>query len=79
MTLALNVADPLIAGYWGNSTRCFSAQARIRLMPQRVSSPTGVVAVEIPAPDVLAAQHRERARIHSEKALRWGGRPAKAA
>ncbi|WP_226899831.1 IS630 family transposase [Nonomuraea phyllanthi] len=26
-------------------------------------------------PDVLAAQRRERARIRSEKGLRWGGRP----
>jgi hypothetical protein len=30
-------------------------------------------------PDVLAAQRRERARIRSEKGLRWGGRPAPAA
>ncbi len=29
-------------------------------------------------PDVLAAQRRERARIRSEKGLRWGGRPAAA-
>lgn len=27
-------------------------------------------------PDVIAAQRRERARIRSEKGLRWGGRPA---
>ena len=27
-------------------------------------------------PDVLAAQRRERARIRSEKGIRWGGRPA---
>ncbi len=26
-------------------------------------------------PDVLDAQRRERARIRSEKAIRWGGRP----
>ncbi len=26
-------------------------------------------------PDVLAAQRKERARIRSEKGLRWGGRP----
>jgi transposase len=26
-------------------------------------------------PDVLAAQCRERARIRSEKGIRWGGRP----
>jgi hypothetical protein len=26
-------------------------------------------------PDVLAAQRRERARIHSEKGSRWAGRP----
>jgi hypothetical protein len=26
-------------------------------------------------PDVLAAQRRERARIRSEKGIRWGGRP----
>jgi hypothetical protein len=25
-------------------------------------------------PDVLAAQRRERARVRSEKGLRWGGR-----
>ncbi|MEZ0069398.1 hypothetical protein ABIA32_005442 [Streptacidiphilus sp. MAP12-20] len=25
--------------------------------------------------DVLAAQRRERARIRSEKGIRWGGRP----
>ncbi|MFJ5925463.1 IS630 family transposase [Kitasatospora sp. NPDC092948] len=30
-------------------------------------------------PDVLAAQRRERARIRSEKGLRWGGRPLPAA
>ncbi|MGW3498335.1 hypothetical protein [Streptomyces sp. NPDC001020] len=30
-------------------------------------------------PDVLAAQRKERARIRSEKRLRWGGRPALAA
>ena len=30
-------------------------------------------------PDVLAAQRKERARIRSEKGLRWGGRPALAA
>ncbi len=30
-------------------------------------------------PDVLAAQRRERARIRSEKGIRWGGRPALAA
>ncbi|MFJ2095469.1 IS630 family transposase [Streptomyces sp. NPDC087901] len=30
-------------------------------------------------PDVLAAQRKERARIRSEKGLRWGGRPAKVA
>ncbi|WP_322747035.1 IS630 family transposase [Streptomyces fagopyri] len=30
-------------------------------------------------PDVLAAQRRERARIRSEKGIRWGGRPAVAA
>lgn len=30
-------------------------------------------------PDVLAAQRRERARIRSEKGIRWGGRLAKAA
>jgi hypothetical protein len=29
-------------------------------------------------PDVLAAQRRERARIRSEKGIRWGGRPAAA-
>ncbi|MFD0343740.1 IS630 family transposase [Streptomyces sp. NPDC127117] len=27
-------------------------------------------------PDVLAAQRRERARVRSEKGIRWGGRPA---
>nr|WP_322767187.1 MULTISPECIES: hypothetical protein [unclassified Frankia] len=26
-------------------------------------------------PDVLAAQCRERARVRSEKHIRWGGRP----
>ncbi|MDQ1033067.1 UDP-N-acetylmuramate-alanine ligase [Streptomyces umbrinus] len=26
-------------------------------------------------PDVLAAQRRERARVRSEKGIRWGGRP----
>ncbi len=26
-------------------------------------------------PDVLAAQRRERARIRSEKGIRWGGQP----
>jgi hypothetical protein len=26
-------------------------------------------------PDVLKAQRRERARIRSEKGIRWGGRP----
>lgn len=26
-------------------------------------------------PDVLAAQRKERARIVSEKSIRWGGRP----
>lgn len=26
-------------------------------------------------PDVLAAKRRERARIRSEKGIRWGGRP----
>lgn len=26
-------------------------------------------------PDVLTAQRRERARIGSEKGMRWGGRP----
>jgi len=30
-------------------------------------------------PDVLAAQRRERARVRSEKGLRWGGRPLAAA
>ncbi|MBD0695864.1 hypothetical protein BG452_04660 [Streptomyces sp. CBMA123] len=30
-------------------------------------------------PDVLAAQRRERARIRSEKGIRWGGRPVTAA
>ncbi|MFB6718004.1 hypothetical protein ACFCZY_40070, partial [Streptomyces sp. NPDC056237] len=30
-------------------------------------------------PDVLAAQRRERARIRSEKGIRWGGRPLPAA
>ncbi|GGJ50470.1 hypothetical protein GCM10010121_071870 [Streptomyces brasiliensis] len=30
-------------------------------------------------PDLLAAQRRERARVHSEKVIRWGGRPALAA
>ncbi|MFE7509671.1 IS630 family transposase [Streptomyces sp. NPDC057540] len=30
-------------------------------------------------PDVLAAQRRERARIRSEKGIRWGGRPLKTA
>jgi hypothetical protein len=30
-------------------------------------------------PDVLAAQRRERARIRSEKGIRWGGRPLEAA
>jgi hypothetical protein len=29
-------------------------------------------------PDVLAAQRRERARIRSEKAIRWGGRAVQA-
>jgi hypothetical protein len=29
-------------------------------------------------PDVLAAQRRERARVRSEKGLRFGGRPIKA-
>jgi hypothetical protein len=27
-------------------------------------------------PDILAAQRRERARIRSEKGIRWGGRAA---
>lgn len=27
-------------------------------------------------PEVLAAQRRERARIRSEKGIRWGGRPS---
>lgn len=26
-------------------------------------------------PDVIAAQRRERARLRSEKGVRWGGRP----
>jgi hypothetical protein len=26
-------------------------------------------------PDILAAQRRERARIRSEKGIRWGGWP----
>jgi hypothetical protein len=30
-------------------------------------------------PDVLAGQRRERARIRSEKAIRWGGRAVQAA
>jgi hypothetical protein len=30
-------------------------------------------------PDVLAAQRKERARIRSEKSIRWGGRPLAAA
>ena len=30
-------------------------------------------------PDVLAAQRRERARIRSERGIRWGGRPLEAA
>lgn len=30
-------------------------------------------------PEILAAQRRERARIRSEKGIRWGGRPALAA
>ncbi len=30
-------------------------------------------------PDVLAAQRRERARVRSEKRVRWGGRPLSAA
>ncbi|MET7784216.1 helix-turn-helix domain-containing protein [Streptomyces sp. NPDC005388] len=30
-------------------------------------------------PDVLAAQRKERARIRSEKGIRWGGRPISAA
>jgi hypothetical protein len=30
-------------------------------------------------PDVLAAQRRERARVRSEKGIRWGGRPLPAA
>ncbi|MEV0375908.1 transposase, partial [Streptomyces sp. NPDC050636] len=30
-------------------------------------------------PDVLTAQRRERARIRSEKGIRWGGRPLSAA
>jgi hypothetical protein len=30
-------------------------------------------------PDVLTAQRRERARIRSEKGIRWGGRPLPAA
>jgi hypothetical protein len=30
-------------------------------------------------PDVLAAQRKERARIRSEKGIRWGGRPSKVA
>src|SRR3954466_338712 len=30
-------------------------------------------------PDVLAAQRKERARIRSEKGIRWGGRPLAAA
>ncbi|MFJ2416087.1 integrase [Streptomyces brevispora] len=30
-------------------------------------------------PDVLAAQRKARARIRSEKGIRWGGRPLKAA
>ncbi|GHK05677.1 hypothetical protein SY2F82_74740 [Streptomyces sp. Y2F8-2] len=29
--------------------------------------------------DVLAAQRRERARVRSEKDIRWGGRPVAAA
>ncbi|MYT72458.1 hypothetical protein GTY60_22635 [Streptomyces sp. SID8367] len=28
--------------------------------------------------DVLAAERKERARIRSEKGIRWGGRPLKA-
>lgn len=27
-------------------------------------------------PDVLVAQRRERARVRSEKGIRWGGRPS---
>lgn len=30
-------------------------------------------------PDILAAQRRERARVRSERGLRWGGRPLLAA
>jgi hypothetical protein len=30
-------------------------------------------------PDVLAAQRRERARIRSEKGIRWGARPVPSA
>lgn len=29
--------------------------------------------------DVLAAERKERARIRSEKGIRWGGRPLSAA
>lgn len=30
-------------------------------------------------PDILGAQRRERARVRSEKGIRWGGRPLQTA
>ena len=37
--------------------------------------PDGRPNANVHHPDVLAAQRRERARIRSEKGIRWGGRP----
>ncbi|MET9010543.1 hypothetical protein ABZX74_06340 [Streptomyces olivaceoviridis] len=44
--------------------------------PARLSAPAQR---QRPSPDVLAAERKERARIRSEKGIRWGGRPLTAA
>jgi hypothetical protein len=56
---------------WGiNRRRKGTVNTLAALKSIRAARPDGA-----PVPDVLAAQRKERARIRSEKGIRWGGRP----
>ncbi|SOE24459.1 hypothetical protein SAMN05442782_1087 [Streptomyces sp. OK228] len=72
--LATGSFDLLERSHYRAPGRVWTPLKRVRRSGQRVS-----VNANTRHSHVLAAERRERARIRSEKCIRWGGRPLKAA
>ncbi|GAA1930978.1 acetyl-coenzyme A synthetase N-terminal domain-containing protein [Streptantibioticus ferralitis] len=74
LNVARNTLDRHVAAGRGKQAALVYDPCRFRS-----SVSNGMAQPERPPPRRLAAQRRERARIRSEKAVRWGGRPTNTA